>query len=107
MVISQGSILLLDFDPHIGHEQGGKRPALVVSSDTFNSLGGMVLVCPITSKDKNHPLDIRLDDRTRTKGVVLCRQIRCLDINNRGFSYIEIIPDDILEEIKDIVKGLF
>jgi mRNA interferase MazF len=104
-MVKQGHIIWLDFDPQTGHEQKGRRPALVVSNETFNKFSNMAIVCPITNTDKNHPFHIKLDERTKTTGVVLCDQTRTLDINARNYVYIEDIPDDILFDIIDIISG--
>jgi mRNA interferase MazF len=95
----------LDFDPQAGHEQKGRRPALVVSNATFNNFSKLAVVCPITNTDKNYPFHIKLDKRTRTTGVILCDQTRTLDINARNFEYIETLPDDILFDVVDIING--
>jgi mRNA interferase MazF len=104
-MVKQGDIIWLDFDPQTGHEQRGRRPALVVSNESFNTFSSLTLVCPVTHTDKNHPFHIRLDNRTKTTGVILCDQVRALDINARHFEYAERIPDAILTEIIDIING--
>jgi mRNA interferase MazF len=97
---------LVDFDPQAGHEQKGRRPALVISNDLFNKYSEMAIVCPITSTDKNHPLHIRLNDKTKTSGVILCDQVKTMDIKIRNFKYLESIPEDILENVLDTVFSL-
>jgi len=104
-MVKQGNIIWLDFNPQAGHEQKGRRPALVISNDTFNNFSKMAIVCPITNIDKNHPFHIKLNDKTKTTGVVLCDQARTLDINARKYEFIENIPEDILLEIIDIIYG--
>jgi len=104
-MVRQGNIVWLDFDPQIGHEQRGRRPALIISNDTFNNFSKMAIVCPITSTDKNHPFHIRLNDKTKTSGVILCDQARTLDIHARNYETIENIPEEILLEVIDIVYG--
>jgi len=104
-MVKQGNILWLDFDPQIGHEQKGRRPALVISNETFNNFSKMAIVCPITNVDKNHPFHVRLNDKTKTTGVILCDQARTLDINARNYEFIEKIPEEILLEVIDIVFG--
>ncbi len=105
MNVKQGDIVLIDFNPNKGHEQTGKRPALIVSNDTFNSRCNVVLVCPITSTDNKFPLHVQLDGRTKTKGVVLCEHIRSLDIESRGYRVLEQIPFDLLTRVIDIVNA--
>ncbi|MDR2754129.1 MAG: type II toxin-antitoxin system PemK/MazF family toxin [Planctomycetaceae bacterium] len=104
-MLKQGQIIRLDFDSQIGHEQKGKRPALVVSNESFNKFSSLAIVCPITNTDKNHPFHIKLDKRTKTTGVILCDQTRTLDINARHYSYIEELPQDILFAVIDIISG--
>jgi len=105
-MVKQGNIILVDFDPQLGHEQKGRRPALVVSNELFNKYSEMAIVCPITNTDKNHPLHIRLDKRTKTKGVILCDQIKTMDIKERKYKNLENIPEDLLEDVLDIVFSL-
>jgi mRNA interferase MazF len=104
-MVKQGYIIWLDFDPQIGHEQKGRRPALVESNGTFNNFSCLAIVCPITNKDKEHPFHVKLDGRTKTTGVILSDQARTLDINARNYEFIERIPDDILLEVIDIING--
>ncbi|MCL2343955.1 MAG: type II toxin-antitoxin system PemK/MazF family toxin [Firmicutes bacterium] len=100
---NQGDIVIMDFDPQAGFEQKGRRPALVVSNSKYNRHCKMAMVCPITNTDKNHAFHIRLDHNTQTTGVVLCDQVRALDINSRHVSYKESVPDDVLDEAIDLI----
>jgi len=101
----RGNIIWLDFDPQSGHGQKGRHPALVVSNETFNNFSKMVIVCPITNVNKNHPFHVKLNEKTKTIGVVLCDQARTLDIIARKYEYIENIPEDIMSEVIDIIFG--
>ena len=105
-MVKQGNIILVDFDPQLGHEQRGRRPALIISNEVFNKYSEMSIVCPITNTDKNHPLHIKLDKRTKTTGVILCDQIKTIDIKVHNFKYLEDIPVDLLENVLDIVFSL-
>ena len=102
-MISQGDIILINLDPNKGHEQACKRPALVISNDTFNSRCNVVILCPITNTDNKFPLHIPLDERTRTSGMILCEHVRTLDINSRGYKVLEQIPSDLLSKVIDVV----
>jgi len=104
---AQGDIITLEFDPQAGHEQNGRRPALVVSNNTFNSFTKIAVVCPITNTDRGFPLHVPLDERTVTTGVIMCEQVKALDISARNARYKEKIPADILEEAVDILSGFF
>ena len=102
-MVSQGDIILIDLNPNKGHEQTGRRPALVISNNTFNSRCNVVILCPITSTDNKFPLHIPLDDRTRTQGSILCEHVRSLDVNSRGYKVLEQIPSDLLSKVIDVV----
>ena len=104
-MVEQGSIIWLDFDPQLGHEQKGRRPALVVSKKSFNKFSKMTIACPITNTNKAHPFHVELDDRTKTTGVVLCDQVKALDINPRKYEFIEKIPSDLLFDVLDILSS--
>ncbi len=104
-IFEQGDIVYLNFDPQAGHEQRGRRPALVVSSNLFNRVNSMTMVCPITHTDRGSPFHVRLDERTKTDGVVMCDQARMLDLNSRGASFEEKAPADILAEAVDLIIG--
>jgi len=105
-MVKQGSIILVDFDPQLGHEQRGRCPALVISNQLFNKYSEMAIVCPITNTDKDHPLHVKLNKKTKTTGVILCDQIKMMDIKVRNFKILEEIPKDILENVLDIVFSL-
>lgn len=95
-IFGQGDIVYLDFDPQSGHEQKGRRPALVISNNLFNRVSSLTMVCPITHTDRGHPFHLRLDERTRTDGVILCDQARMLDLNSRHASFVERAPGGYL-----------
>ncbi|MCI9294948.1 MAG: type II toxin-antitoxin system PemK/MazF family toxin [Lawsonibacter sp.] len=104
-VFEQGDIVYLDFDPQSGHEQKGRRPALVVSNNLFNRVSSLTMVCPITHTDRGHPFHIRLDERTRTDGVVMCDQARMLDLSSRRAAFEEKAPADLVAEAVDFIIG--
>lgn len=101
----QGDIVFLQFDPQAGHEQRGKRPALVVSSNTYNKFTKIAMVCPITNTNRNFPLHVALDRRTKITGVIMCEQVKALDIHARDVSFYEKAPKEIVEEVVDILIG--
>ena len=102
-MVKQGDIIKINFNPQIGHEQAGYRPAVIVSNDTFNRVTNLVLVCPITNSIDKFPLHIKLDNRTATTGIILCEHLKSLDINTRSYKIIEKLPEDILERVVDII----
>ena len=102
-MVKQGTIIKVNLNPRAGHEQAGYRPAVVVSNDTFNAKTGMVIVCPITNTMNHFPLHVPLDERTKTTGCILCEHIRVLDIEARTYRVIEQLPDDILQQVINII----
>ncbi|MEN6325240.1 MAG: type II toxin-antitoxin system PemK/MazF family toxin [Syntrophomonas sp.] len=103
----QGDIIFLEFDPQAGNEQKGRRPALVVSNNTFNHFTKMAMVCPISNTRRGFPLHVPLDGRTKTTGVIMCEQVKSLDISSRKARFIEKAPEDIIEEAVDIFIASF
>jgi len=102
-MVKQGDIIVVNFTPQSGHEQSGSRPAVIVSNDYFNQKCGLAIVCPITHTDNSFPLHVRLDKRTKTKGVVLCEHVKSIDINSRGYRVVESLPKDILQDVINII----
>lgn len=104
-MVSQGDIIKINLNPTKGHEQAGYRPALVISNDFFNVKTNLVIACPITNTNNRFPLHIELDKRTQTTGVILCEHIKSLDLASRGYKLVEKVPQDILENVLNIVKS--
>ena len=102
-MVKQGTIIKVNFNPQKGHEQAGYRPALVISNDVFNQKTNLTIVCPITNTNNNFPLHIPLDERTKTTGVILCEHIKSLDLKTRNYEVVENLPNDILENVIDII----
>jgi len=102
-VPKKGDIISMEFDPQAGHEQKGRRPALVISNGTFNKFTKFAMVCPISNSDKGYVFHVKLDDKTKTKGVVLCDQARILDITARKAQFVETISGEILDKITNMV----
>lgn len=108
-MVNQGDIVLVDFNPSLGHEQQGKRPGLVVSNHTYNQrTNGLAILVPITStKRTGFPLHINLDSRTKIQGQIICEQVKTIDTSVRNLSVIERLPDDLLDKTLKIIKLLF
>jgi mRNA interferase MazF len=103
---ARGDLIWINFDPTQGHEQAGRRPALVLSHTRYNARTGLMLACPITSQIKGYPLEIMLPDHLKTKGAVLANQVKTLDWQARGFKRIETVPEELLEEVIDVLETL-
>ena len=102
---NKGDIIYLDFNPQLGHEQQGRRPAIVVSNNLYNKYCNLTYVCPITSTDNKHPFHVPLNEETKTHGVILCEQLKALDLTKRNAEYEESAPCEIIEEVVDIIKS--
>jgi len=102
----QGDIIWINLDPQTGHEQRGRRPAIVLSNNSFNNFTKTTsMVCPITNTDKSIPIQVTLDSRTKTSGVIMCEQAKILDLLARNAEFIECAPKDIIFEAVDIIGG--
>ena len=97
----------MDFNPTKGHEQSGKRPAVIVSINDYQRIMGMAIVCPITNNNKYFPSHISLDERTKTTGSILCEHMKAVDLENRNAQFIEKLPNDLLEDVLDIIQSFF
>ena len=96
---AQGDIVWLDFNSQQGHEQTGRRPALVISHQEYNERVGLALFCPITSKVKGYPFEVEAK-ATKINGVVLSDQVKSFDWKARNIEFIEKIESDIFAEVK-------
>jgi mRNA interferase MazF len=105
--LKQGDIIKTNFTPQAGHEQAGYRPAVVVSCGTFNKATQMPVVCPITNTQRAFPFHIILDERTTTTGVIQCEQVKTLDVDERGYVFVEKLPVDLLRRVLNILQKTF
>lgn len=101
----QGDLVALDFDPQSGHEQKGRRPALVISKDAFNKGTGMAICCPITNTNRRVPFHVSITGRTSLTGFVMCEQVKSLDFRARGLSLIERAPRDLLDDVLALIDA--
>ncbi|HEX7375914.1 MAG TPA: type II toxin-antitoxin system PemK/MazF family toxin [Pirellulales bacterium] len=95
----RGDFVSLTFDPQAGHEQKGRRPALVLSHDLFNRHTGMVIACPVTNTDRGVPFHLRIPATASVTGVVMVDQIKSVDYVARRAKLIESAPDTLLEDV--------
>jgi mRNA interferase MazF len=94
----RGDIVWLDFNPQLGHEQHGRRPALTLSFKEYNEKIGLGIFCPITSKVKGYPFEVEVIGK-RINGCVLSDQVKSLDWTERNLEFIEKIEKDKLEDV--------
>jgi mRNA interferase MazF len=101
-----GDLVWLDFDPQAGREQAGLRPAVILSSRYFNLRTSVAYACPISSKAKGYQFQVELPPGLPVHGAVLCEHMRSLDWKARKASYLGRLPDDILVQVRGVVKTI-
>jgi mRNA interferase MazF len=98
-VPTRGDVIWITLEPQAGHEQRGRRPALVLSPSTYNGRVGLTLLCPITTQAKGYPFEVALPDGLPVSGVVLADQVKSLDWRARQSSRICAIPKDVVSQV--------
>ena len=102
----RGDIVWLNFTPQTGHEQRGKRPALILSPKMYNEKTSLCICLPITSKVKGYPFEVPLPKGLKVEGVILSDQIKNLDFVAREVAYICDVPDDVIARVQKNVLAL-
>ena len=95
----RGDLVWLQFNPQAGHEQSGKRPALVISPKSYNGKVGLALMCPVTSKIKGYPFEVSIPQDFPIEGVILSDQVKSLDWRSRNSVFISKVPDEITMDV--------
>jgi mRNA interferase MazF len=101
----RGDIVWTNFNPAAGHEQMGKRPALILSPESFNKKILLAMAAPITSKVRGHGFEVPLNGK-QIKGVVLSQQIKMIDFVERGVQFVEKAPDAVISEVLARVRTI-
>lgn len=101
-----GDIVWLTFNPQSGHEQSGRRPALVISPLLYNNKTDLAILCPITSRVKGYPFEVKLPDNLEIVGAILSDQIKNLDWRAREAEYICKLPKSLLTETLNKISAL-
>ena len=103
----QKDFIWIDLDPQAGHEQRGRRPALVISKTAYNQKTGFAVICPISNTKRANPFYVAIPSSRKITGVVLSEQFRSLDYNARNAEYIDKCPnatfDLVMAKIKPIL----
>ena len=94
----RGDFVWISFDPQVGHEQAGLRPAIVLSPVSYNKRVGLALICPITSQRKGYPFEVQIPDGGPVQGFVLADQVKSLDWKARGIRSAGKAPSTVVEE---------
>ena len=103
---SRGDVVWLQFAPQAGHEQSGRRPAVIISPREYNQRVGLCLCCPITIQVKGYPFEVELPGGLEITGAVLCDQVKSLDWKARHARLIGALPVRLVKEIQARILAL-
>lgn len=101
----KGDFVAVTFDPQSGHEQRGRRPALVVSKPLFNRHTGLAIVCPLTNTDRQFPFHVAVLDNPEVTGFVMVEQVKSIDFTARKAKRIGRASERLLEEVLSILDA--
>ena len=101
----RGDIVWTNFDPAAGHEQMGKRPALILSPESFNKKILLTMAAPITSRVRGHGFEVPLNTK-QIKGVVLSQQVKMIDFVERGLQLVEKAPEAVMNDVLARVRAI-
>ena len=104
-VPKKGDFIAVTFDSQSGHEQKGRRPALVVSNTLFNAQTGLSIVCPLTSTDRGYPFHVAVTKNPHVTGLVMVEQVKSIDYRARQAKMIGKATDDLLDEVLSILDA--
>jgi mRNA interferase MazF len=101
----KGDFIAVTFDPQSGHEQKGRRPALVVSNTLFNEQTGLAIVCPLTATDRRYPFHVPVTDDQNITGFVMVEQVKSIDYRARKIKLIGKASADLLDVVLSILDA--
>jgi len=101
----QGDIVILSFDPQSGHEQKGRRPAIIISNKTFNQHVGLAFACPITNTKRDFPFHIPVESQQIT-GYIMGEQMKSIDYKTREIKFIEKANQKTINQILGIIDSI-
>jgi len=105
-VPERGDVIWITLNPQAGHEQAGRRPAVVLSPANYNSKVGLAILCPITSQVKGYPFEVKIPDGLNISGVILADQVKSLDWRVRRAEFAGRLPDKTIAAILQRLKLL-
>jgi len=103
---ARGDIIWLDFNPQTGHEQRGRRPALVLSPESYNRKVGLSVLCPITAQVKGYPFEVPVPTGLNVSGVILSDQVKSLDWRARDTRFACHVPAETIREVTEKLNTL-
>ena len=102
----RGDAVWITLDPQAGHEQAGRRPALVLSPSAYNGRVGLALFCPITSQIKGYPFEVTLPAGSPVSGVVGADQVKSLDWRARRAARIGAVSEEVVAQVLERLQML-
>lgn len=105
-VPDHGDVVWIDFDPQAGHEQAGRRPALILSPARYNGRIKLVILCPITSRVKGYPWEVPIPPGLPVSGVILSDQVKSMDWTARNTQFICVIPRHVVALVRQRLQAL-
>src|SRR5256714_15637603 len=102
-VPEKGDFITLSFDPQSGHEQKGRRPALVISNFLLNKHTGLAIVCPITNTNRNIPFHLPVPASSSLTGFVMVDQVKSIDYTARKAKFIAKAPVELVEDTLEVL----
>ncbi|HEY3131905.1 MAG TPA: endoribonuclease MazF [Acidobacteriota bacterium] len=107
-VPDRGDVIWISLSPQAGHEQAGRRPALVVSPRAYNGKVGLAIICPVTSQIKGYPFEVTVPVGLRITGAVLADQVKSLDWRARRAKFMCKLPEfttiEVLQRLGTLVS---
>lgn len=104
--LEAGDVVWVVFDPAIGHEQAGRRPALVVSSSEYNQRSNYIIVCPISRNVQPWPFKVLIPENTSTSGAILVDQVKSIDREQRVVRRADRVSERVLSEVRSKLAAL-
>ena len=99
----KGDFITLSFDPQSGHEQKGRRPAIVVSNYLFNKATGLAIVCPLTNTDRKIPFHQPVPKESSLTGFIMVEQVKSIDFNSRSAKFVEKAPQELIDDVLAVI----
>ena len=105
---NRGDVVWITFNPQAGHEQAGRRPALIISPDSYNGKVGLAILCPITSQIKGYPFEVLIPAGLKINGAILSDQVKSLDWKARQAEFVCKLPsatmNEVLQKLNTLLK---
>ena len=101
-----GDLIWIDLSPTVGHEQSGRRPALVLTSSRYNAASGLCVACPITSRVRGYPFEVAMPNDAAVRGVVLADQARSLSWEKRYVQRIDRAAATLVADVRERIAAL-